>query len=56
MRFLGVGLVILSAICWGFSGGIATILMNKGWDPIVISLYRGAVGFICFFCVVSLSL
>ncbi len=23
--------------------------MNKGWDPIVISLYRGAVGFICFF-------
>ncbi|EDL66611.1 hypothetical protein BSG1_04625 [Bacillus sp. SG-1] len=23
--------------------------MNKGWDPLVISLYRGAVGFICFF-------
>lgn len=49
MRFSGVGLVMLAAICWGFSGGIATILMNKGWDPIVISLYRGAVGFICFF-------
>ncbi|MFB5660648.1 DMT family transporter [Alteribacillus sp. HJP-4] len=49
MKFAGVGLVILAAVCWGISGGIADILMNKGWDPIVISLYRGAVGFICFF-------
>ena len=48
MRFAGVGLVMLAAICWGVSGGIADILMSKGWDPIVISLYRGAVGFICF--------
>ena len=49
MKFMGIGLVILAAICWGVSGGIADILMNKGWDPIVISLYRGGVGFICFF-------
>ena len=49
MKFMGIGLVILAAICWGISGGIADILMNKGWDPIVISLYRGGVGFICFF-------
>ncbi|UCZ55041.1 DMT family transporter [Bacillus shivajii] len=49
MRLSGVGLVMLAAICWGISGGIAAILMNKGWDPIVISFYRGAVGFICFF-------
>ncbi|MFZ3579155.1 DMT family transporter [Virgibacillus sp. DJP39] len=49
MRFAGIGLVMLAAICWGISGGIADILMNKGWDPIVISFYRGAVGFICFF-------
>ncbi len=49
MRFSGVGLVMLAAICWGISGGVAAILMNKGWDPIVISFYRGAVGFICFF-------
>ncbi len=48
MRFAGVGLVMLAAICWGLSGGIGGILMNKGWDPVVISLYRGAVGFICF--------
>ncbi len=32
MRFAGVGLVILAAICWGISGGIGDILMNKGWD------------------------
>jgi drug/metabolite transporter, DME family len=49
MKFAGVGLVMLAAICWGISGGIADILMTKGWDPIVISFYRGAVGFICFF-------
>ncbi|PKR76520.1 EamA family transporter [Halalkalibacillus sediminis] len=49
MRSVGVSLVILAAICWGVSGGIADILMNKGWDPIVISLYRGVVGFVCFF-------
>ncbi|PPA69389.1 DMT family transporter [Jeotgalibacillus proteolyticus] len=48
MRFSGTGLVILAAICWGISGGIADILMNKGWDPIVISFYRGAVGLLCF--------
>ncbi|KSU61509.1 hypothetical protein AS034_14270 [[Bacillus] enclensis] len=49
MKFAGIGLVVLAAICWGISGGIADVLMNKGWDPIVISFYRGAVGFICFF-------
>ena len=49
MKYAGVGLVMLAAICWGISGGIADILMDKGWDPIVISFYRGAVGFICFF-------
>ncbi|WP_079479023.1 DMT family transporter [Halobacillus salinus] len=48
MRSLGVSLVILGAICWGVSGGIADSLMAKGWDPIVIALYRGAVGFVCF--------
>ncbi|XXM70373.1 DMT family transporter [Lysinibacillus sphaericus] len=48
MKFAGIGLVVSAAICWGISGGIADVLMNKGWDPIVISLYRGAVGFFCF--------
>ncbi|REJ10945.1 DMT family transporter [Halobacillus trueperi] len=56
MRSVGVSLVILAAICWGVSGGIADTLMNKGWDPIVISLYRGAVGFVCFFVWFLLSM
>ncbi|MBB5171911.1 DMT family transporter [Texcoconibacillus texcoconensis] len=48
MKISGVGLVMLAAICWGISGGIGDILMDKGWDPIVISFYRGAIAFICF--------
>ncbi|MFD1021092.1 DMT family transporter [Thalassobacillus hwangdonensis] len=49
MRFTGIILVVLAAIFWGITGGIANILMDKGWDPIVISLYRGGVGFISAF-------
>jgi drug/metabolite transporter, DME family len=49
MQAKGLFLIILAAVCWGISGGIAAILISNGWDPIVISFYRGAVGFICFF-------
>ncbi|MFG6147624.1 DMT family transporter [Halobacillus sp. B23F22_1] len=49
MRFTSIGLVMLAAICWGVSGGIADILMTKGWGPLVVSLYGGAIGFLCFF-------
>ncbi|NIK11510.1 DMT family transporter [Alkalibacillus almallahensis] len=48
MRFAGVGLVMLAAICWGITGGIADILMSKGWSPLVISFYRGAIGVVFF--------
>ncbi|PYZ96373.1 EamA family transporter [Alteribacter lacisalsi] len=48
MKYSGVGLVMLAAIFWGISGGIGDILMSNGWDPIVISFYRGAIGFVCF--------
>ncbi|KHE67816.1 EamA family transporter, partial [Halobacillus sp. BBL2006] len=47
MRFFSIGLVILAAVLWGISGGLAGILMDKGWDPLVISFYRGAIGLIC---------
>ncbi|WP_368505242.1 DMT family transporter [Alkalihalophilus sp. As8PL] len=47
MRFGGLGLVILAAILWGLAGGLGGFLMDKGWDPLVISFYRGAVGFVC---------
>lgn len=36
--------VALAAFCWGISGGIGGILMGEGWDPFVVSLYRGAIG------------
>jgi drug/metabolite transporter, DME family len=36
--------VVLAALCWGLSGGIAGILMANGWDPFVVSLYRGVIG------------
>ncbi|TVT27745.1 DMT family transporter [Salinicoccus cyprini] len=49
MKYTGILLVILAAIFWGISGGIADILMDKGWDPLIISFYRGAVGFVFFF-------
>jgi drug/metabolite transporter, DME family len=39
-------LVALAALCWGLSGGMAGILMAEGWDPIVVSLYRGGIGLV----------
>ncbi|SIS64383.1 DMT family transporter [Salimicrobium flavidum] len=56
MKFIGIGLVVLAAVFWGITGGIADILMSKGWDPLVISFYRGAVGLICFIIWFLLSL
>lgn len=45
---MGVALVILAAFLWGVSGGIAAMLIERGWDPLVASFYRGAIGFVCF--------
>lgn len=36
--------VALAALCWGLSGGIGAILMDEGWNPFVVSFYRGAIG------------
>ncbi|AHY41538.1 EamA/RhaT family transporter [Stutzerimonas decontaminans] len=40
----GALFVALAALCWGLSGGIGGILAAEGWSPIVVSLYRGAIG------------
>lgn len=40
----GPAFVMLAAFGWGLSGGIGGILMGKGWDPFVVSFYRGAIG------------
>lgn len=44
MAGVSTALVVLAALCWGLSGGIGGILMARGWDPFVVSLYRGAIG------------
>lgn len=36
--------VALAALCWGVSGGIGGLLMADGWDPFVVSFYRGVIG------------
>lgn len=41
---LNMTFVVLAALCWGLSGGIGGILMAKGWDPVVVSFYRGSIG------------
>jgi drug/metabolite transporter (DMT)-like permease len=44
MARLSTALVALAALCWGLSGGIGGLLTGQGWDPIVVSFYRGAIG------------
>jgi drug/metabolite transporter, DME family len=41
---LSTAFVVLAALCWGLSGGIGGILTAQGWDPVVVSFYRGAIG------------
>jgi len=43
MKGASIALVLLAAFCWGLSGVIAGALMATGWDPFVLSFYRGAV-------------
>ncbi len=46
MRSLNTMFVVLASLCWGLSGGIGGILTGQGWDPVVVSFYRGAIGFL----------
>ncbi|BES69350.1 EamA family transporter [Marinobacter nanhaiticus D15-8W] len=43
-------LVALAAFCWGVSGGIGGILVDRDWDPFVVSFYRGGVGLLIVLC------
>ena len=40
----GTALVALAALFWGLAGGIGGVLMADGWNPFVVSFYRGAIG------------
>lgn len=46
MARLSKAFVVLAALCWGLSGGIGGMLMADGWDPLVVSFYRGAIGLV----------
>lgn len=46
MRIPSPVLLMLAALCWGLSGGLGGLLVDRGWDPFVISLYRGAIGLV----------
>ncbi|PRO65760.1 DMT family transporter [Alkalicoccus urumqiensis] len=48
MKFYGVILIVIAAVGWGLSGGIGDILMSRGWEPMVISFYRGLIGLVFF--------
>ncbi|MCC5905644.1 MAG: EamA family transporter [Balneolaceae bacterium] len=54
MKNISTAFVVLAALCWGLSGGIGGILMKDGWDPFVVSFYRGLIGL--FFVLVWLLL
>lgn len=41
---LSTAFVALAALFWGLSGGIGGILMTNGWNALVVSFYRGAIG------------
>lgn len=41
-----IALVALAAVFWGLSGGIGGILTAAGWDPVVVSFYRGVIGWL----------
>lgn len=47
MMGASTALVALAALFWGLSGGIGAVLMADGWDPFVVSFYRGAIGLLC---------
>lgn len=44
MRHSGPIFLILAALFWGVSGGIGGMLLERGWDPYLIALVRGATG------------
>ncbi|WFM72802.1 EamA family transporter [Halomonas sp. CKK8] len=44
MAGVSTACVMLAALFWGLSGGIGGMLMADGWDPLVVSFYRGAIG------------
>ena len=45
---IGPVLVVLAAFCWGLSGGIGAVLIDRGWSAPITAFYRCAVGLLIF--------
>ncbi|NDY94345.1 DMT family transporter [Wenzhouxiangella limi] len=43
---ISAAFVLLAAFFWGLSGGIGGVLISDGWDPLVVSFYRGTIGLV----------
>lgn len=43
---ISAAFVLLAAFFWGLAGAIGGVLIAGGWDPLVISFYRGAIGLV----------
>lgn len=46
-KTVSLALVALAALMWGLAGGVAGILMARGWEPLLLSLHRGLFGLAC---------
>lgn len=44
LAITGTLLVAVAALCWGLAGGVGGLLVSHGWDPLLVSFYRGAIG------------
>ena len=55
MKNLSIVYVVLAALFWGLSGGIGGILTDEGWNPVMVSFYRGGIGLLFVLVWVALS-
>jgi len=42
-----ITLVMFAALQWGLAGGLASVLMQNGWAPDVLSFWRVLIGLLC---------
>ena len=55
MKNLSIVYVVLAALFWGLSGGIGGILTDEGWNPVMVSFYRGGIGLLFVLVWLALS-
>ena len=51
----GIPWIIAAAALWGVAGGLAGVLIERGWEPLVVAFYQAAIGFVCLVAWLSLQ-